>query len=84
MNNKIRQIRPKDKVTLQLLTLSQMTNFRLLQTERVSDDNFKFDENGREFSKRVENTAGNGETAHCEQFLLFTQYFAKDLYRRYV
>ena len=27
------------------LGLSQMTNFRLLQTERA-DDNFKFDENG--------------------------------------
>ena len=25
--------------------------------KEVSDDNFKFDENGRDFSKRVENTA---------------------------
>ena len=33
-----------------LLTLSQTTNFRLFQTERVADDNFKFDENGRKLS----------------------------------
>ena len=28
-----------------------------------ADDNFKFDEYGGEFSKRVENTVGNGEIA---------------------
>ena len=28
------------------------------------DDNFKFNENGREFSKGVENTVGKGEIAH--------------------
>ena len=54
-----------------------MTNFRLFQTERVPDDNFKFDENGRELSKWVENTVGKGEIAHYEQFLLFPQYFPK-------
>ena len=41
------------------------------------DDNFKFDENSREFSKRVENTVGKGEIAHYEQFLLFPQCFLK-------
>ena len=57
---------------------SQMTNFRLLQTERVcADDSFKFDENGRKFSKRRENTLGKGEIAHYEQFLLFPQCFQK-------
>ena len=40
-----------------------MTNFRLFQTERVSDDNFKFDENQRKLSKPVENTVGKGEIA---------------------
>ena len=55
-----------------------MTNFRLLQTERVcADDSFKFDENGRKFSKRRENTLGKGEIAHYEQFLLFPQCFQK-------
>ena len=29
-----------------MLTLSQMTNFRLFHTEKISD-NFEFDENGR-------------------------------------
>ena len=42
-----------------------------------ADDNFKFDENGRKLSKRVENTVGKGEIAHYEQFLLFPQCFQK-------
>ena len=40
-----------------------------------ADDNFKFDENGRKFSKRVENTVGKGENARYEHFLLFLQFF---------
>ena len=42
-----------------------------------ADDNFKFDENGRKLSKRVENTMGKGEIARYEQFLLFPQCFQK-------
>ena len=42
-----------------------------------ADDNFTFDENGRRFSKRVENTVGKGEIARYEQFLLFPQCFQK-------
>ena len=42
-----------------------------------AEDNFKFDENSRKFSKRGENTAGKGESAHYEQFLLSPQYFLK-------
>ena len=42
-----------------------------------ADDNFKFDENGRKFSQRVENTVGKGEIARYEQFLLFPQCFQK-------
>ena len=45
------------------LTLSQRTNFRLFQTE-FADDNFKLNENGRSFSRWVENTVENGEIAH--------------------
>ena len=56
---------------LQLNTFCQTTNFRLIQTE----DNFKVDENGRYFSKQVENTVGNGEIARNEQFHLFPQCF---------
>ena len=42
-----------------------------------ADDNFKFDENGRKFSKQVENTVGKGEIDCYEQFLLFPQCFQK-------
>ena len=45
--------------------------------KEFADDNFKFDENSRKLSKRVENTVGKGEIAHYEQFLLFSQCFQK-------
>ena len=51
------------------LTLSQMTDFGLFQTEKFADDNFKFDENGRKFSRSVENTVGKGEITCYKQFL---------------
>ena len=38
------------------LTLSQKTSYTFFQTERGCRNNFRFDENGRKFSKRVENT----------------------------
>ena len=43
--------------------------------KEYADDNCKFDENGRKFSKRVGNTVGKGEIARYEQFLLFPQCF---------
>ena len=39
--------------------------------KEFADDNFEFNEYGRKFSKRVENTVRKGEIAHYEQFLLF-------------
>ena len=45
--------------------------------KEFADDNFKFDVNGRKFSKRVENTVGKGEIARHEQFLLFSRCFQK-------
>ena len=36
--------------------------------KEFADDNFKFDENGKKLSKRVENTVGKGETARYECF----------------
>ena len=45
--------------------------------EEFADDNFKFDENGRKFFKRIEDTVGKGEIAHYKQFLLFPQCFQK-------
>ena len=59
------------------LTLSKMTNFRLYYMKEFADDNFKLDENGRKLSKWVENTAGKGEIARYEQFLLFPQHFQR-------
>ena len=53
----------------QILDSSELTE--------VADDNFKFDENGRKLSKWVENTAGKGEIARYDQFLLFPQCFQK-------
>ena len=52
--------------------------------KEFADDNFKFDEYGKKFSKRVENTAGKGEIARYEQFLLFPAVFSRDLYWRHV
>ena len=50
--------------------------------KEFADDSFKFDENGRKLSKRVENTVGKGEIAHYEQFLLFPQCFQKAVFQR--
>ena len=44
----------------------------------LADDNFKFEENSRKLPKWEENTAGKGEIARHEQFLLFPQCFQKD------
>ena len=60
-----------------VLTHYQTTNFRLSKLKEFACDNFKFEENGRKLSKRVENTVGKGEIAHYEQFLLFPQCFQK-------
>ena len=45
--------------------------------KQLADDNLKIDENGRKFSKQVENTVGKGEIARYEQFLLFPKRFHK-------
>ena len=45
-------------------------------------DNSKLIEIGRNFSTWEENTAGKGEIARYEQFLLFPQSFQKDLFCR--
>ena len=53
----------------QILDCSKLKEF--------ADDNFNFDENGRKFSKWVENTVGKREISRHEQFLLFLQCFQK-------
>ena len=59
------------------LTLSRRHILDSSKLKKCADDNFKFDENGRKFSNRVENTVGKGEIARFEQFLLFLQCFQK-------
>ena len=44
-----------------------------------ADYDFEFSQNGRNFSKWLENIVGKGEIARYEQFLLFPL-FSKDLY----
>ena len=58
-------------------TLSQTTNLDYSKLKDFADDNFKFYETGREFSKQVKKneTVGKGEIARLEQFLLFPQCF---------
>ena len=55
-----------------------MTRRQILDSSNLkgfADNNFRFDEKGRQFSKTVENTVGKGEIARYEQFLLFLQCF---------
>ena len=48
--------------------------------KELADDIFKSDGNDRKFSKLVKkNTAGKGEIARYEQFLLFPQFVFKGL-----
>ena len=42
--------------------------------KEFADDNYKFDENGRKFSKRVENTGGKGEIAWYQQISIDETY----------
>ena len=60
------------------LTLSQTTNFKLSQNERVC----RCDENVEKFSIWVENAVGKGEIACYEQFLFFPHSVFKKLVRQ--
>ena len=63
-----------------ILGIQPFPKHQILDSSKLkefADNNFKFDENGRKLSKRVENTVGKGEIAHKEQFLLFPQCFQK-------
>ena len=64
------------------LTLSQMTNSRLFQTNRHCRRQVPINENGRKLSKWVKKTDRKGETARYERFLLFTQSFEKTPYKQ--
>ena len=63
-----------------LSVVEPITIWQILDSSKLkefADDNFKFDENSRKLSKRVENTVGKGEIARYEQFLHFPQCFQK-------
>ena len=55
--------------------------------KEFADNNFKFNENGRKSSKRVEHIVGKGEIARYEQFLLFVTMnfsFSHSVFKRLV
>ena len=60
-------------IVFRCLTLSQTTHFRIFQTQRVCRRQFQVYENGRKFSKPVENAVEKGEIARKEEFLPFPQ-----------
>ena len=62
---------------LTLLTLSQATNLRLFQIERVCRRQFQTWRKCRKFSKRVKTLWEKDKIARDEQFILFSQCFQK-------
>ena len=68
-NNRYFEIQTWPSPKWQILHSSKLKDFE--------DDNCKFDENGRKFSKWVENTVGKGEIACYKQLLLFPKCFQK-------
>ena len=61
-------------------SLNPLSDDKILKRSKLkpsAEGNFKFDGNGRKFSKRVENIVGKGEIARIEQFLLFPKFFQK-------
>ena len=65
------------RVDLLRLTLPKRQFLDSSKHKKFADDNFKFDESARMFSKQVENTVGKGELARYKQFLLFPHFFER-------
>ena len=59
------------------LTLSRKKILAIPKLKEYADENFKFDGNGRQFFKQVENTVGKGEITCYKQFHLFPLCFQK-------
>ena len=69
---------PSESLLLPLpLTFYKRQILDCSKLKELADDNFKFNESGRKFSKSAENTVGKGEIVRYEQFLLFPQCFQK-------
>ena len=58
-----------------ITTLSQTKILDCSKMKEFAYNDFKFDESGKMFFKRVKSTVGKGEIARHEQFLLFPQCF---------
>ena len=54
-----------------------MTILDSTKWKEFAADNFKVDENGRWYSKRLENTVGKGEIAHYNNFFFFHSFFQR-------
>ena len=67
----------QSKSLLPFKPLPKRQNIDSSKLKEFADHNFKFDENGRKFTKPVKNTVEKGEIACYEQFLLFPQCFQK-------
>ena len=65
------------RFVISFIQIHPFPNDKILDSSKINGfaDNFELDDNGRKFSKRVENTVGKGEIACYEQFLLFLQCF---------
>ena len=64
--------------TLGLILYQSFPKREILESSKLfefADDNFKFDENARKFSKWVKNSVGKGEIACYKQLLLLSQCF---------
>ena len=63
------------RVSVEDSTLPKRQILESSKLKEFADDNFKIDENGRRFSKWIENAVRKGEIARYEQFLLFPPCF---------
>ena len=64
----------KLQTTTEMWLLKDFPKWQILDSSKLkesADNNFKFDEYSRNFSKWIENTMGKGEMACYKQFLLF-------------
>ena len=70
----------EEMLVTSILLFNPLPEDKILDRSKLkqsADDNFKFDENSRKFSKRIENTLDKGEISRYEQFLLCPQCFQK-------
>ena len=66
------------------LTLPKQQVLGSPKLKEFADDNFKYDENGEKFSKRVENAVGKKRNCSLRAISLFPSVFSKVKYYRHV